>query len=299
MDGEQKGPMALLKKLRGDRNRGKKRSRLPASARWQCCAGCRSCCASSPARPRTCATTSWPCSTGSRAPTPISPTWCGSWSTLRRWRAPRPCAASSRSQAPVEYPGTGRLSPGDIKGHCRALTSRRCRLKRKKPGAPSACCCMRSYILAGNTGHYDGVIKALESAASRRAGVRERPRHARPAVEQFFIRRRQAGRCAMVSLTGFSLVGGPAYSTTPLRPKTCSPARRALRRGPRDRVPDPGALGRLRPRSDADRGHHHGRHPELDGATGTMVYGGRTENADRRPAVRCDRDAHLLRAAPA
>ena len=71
---------------------------------------------------------------------------------------------------------------------------------------------MRSYVLAGNAAHYDGVIAALE-----RKGLRVLPAFAsgldaRPAVERFFMRNGRACVDAVLSLTGFSLVGGPAYN---------------------------------------------------------------------------------------
>ena len=68
---------------------------------------------------------------------------------------------------------------------------------------------MRSYVLAGDTAHYDAVIRGFE-----RRGLRVIPAFAggldaRPAAERFFAE----GRIdALVSLTGFSLVGGPAYN---------------------------------------------------------------------------------------
>ena len=44
---------------------------------------------------------------------------------------------------------------------------------------PSVCCCMRSYVLAGNAGHYDGVIAALEAKrAARHSRLRQRARPA-------------------------------------------------------------------------------------------------------------------------
>ena len=71
---------------------------------------------------------------------------------------------------------------------------------------------MRSYLLAGNTRHYDGVITALEAR-----GLRVLPAFAsgldnRPAVERFFMHEGRPAIDALVSLTGFSLVGGPAYN---------------------------------------------------------------------------------------
>jgi magnesium chelatase subunit H len=71
---------------------------------------------------------------------------------------------------------------------------------------------LRSYLLAGNTAHYDGVIAALEVQGLQVVPVFAAGLDARPAIERFFIR---DGRCnidALVSLTGFSLVGGPAYN---------------------------------------------------------------------------------------
>jgi len=73
---------------------------------------------------------------------------------------------------------------------------------------------MRSYLLSRDTAHYDGVIAALEAR-----GVRVIPAFAsgldqRPAIEKFFIANGRASVDAVVSLTGFSLVGGPAYNDT-------------------------------------------------------------------------------------
>ena len=82
---------------------------------------------------------------------------------------------------------------------------------------------MRSYVLSGNAAHYDGVIAALEAKglqvipafatrARRPPGGRAptSPRDGAPTVD------------AVVSLTGFSLVGGPAYNDA-RPPRTCWP----------------------------------------------------------------------------
>ena len=71
---------------------------------------------------------------------------------------------------------------------------------------------MRSYVLADNAAHYDGVISALEAR-----GLRVIPAFAagldnRPAIERFFMKDGLSAVDAVVSLTGFSLVGGPAYN---------------------------------------------------------------------------------------
>ncbi|MEL6677411.1 MAG: magnesium chelatase subunit H [Pseudomonadota bacterium] len=71
---------------------------------------------------------------------------------------------------------------------------------------------MRSYVLSGDTAHYDGVIRAFEGR-----GIRVIPAFAggldgRPPIERFFKVDGVASVDACVSLTGFSLVGGPAYN---------------------------------------------------------------------------------------
>ncbi len=71
---------------------------------------------------------------------------------------------------------------------------------------------MRSYVLAGNAGHYDGVISALEARGLRVIPAFATGLDARPAIEKFFLEDGHPTIDAMVSLMGFSLVGGPAYN---------------------------------------------------------------------------------------
>ena len=71
---------------------------------------------------------------------------------------------------------------------------------------------MRSYILAGNTGHYDGVIAALEARGLRVMPAFATGLDARPAIERYFFDGDRPGIDVLVSLMGFSLVGGPAYN---------------------------------------------------------------------------------------
>ncbi len=71
---------------------------------------------------------------------------------------------------------------------------------------------MRSYVLGGNAAHYDGVIAALEAKGLRVIPAFASGLDARPAIEAFFLRNGAPTIDALVSLTGFSLVGGPAYN---------------------------------------------------------------------------------------
>jgi len=71
---------------------------------------------------------------------------------------------------------------------------------------------MRSYVLAGNAAHYDGIIAALEARGLNVVPAFASGLDARPAIERYFIRGGKRMVDAVVSLTGFSLVGGPAYN---------------------------------------------------------------------------------------
>lgn len=71
----------------------------------------------------------------------------------------------------------------------------------------------RSYLLAGNVAHYAAVVRALEDRGMRVVAAFASALDARPAISQFFMD--ASGRAtidALVNLTGFSLVGGPAYN---------------------------------------------------------------------------------------
>ncbi|WP_210317707.1 magnesium chelatase subunit H [Salinarimonas ramus] len=73
--------------------------------------------------------------------------------------------------------------------------------------------CLRSYIVAEDTAHYDGVIRALEAKGLDVVPCFAAGLDARPAMERcFFDANGRPAVDAVVSLTGFSLVGGPAYN---------------------------------------------------------------------------------------
>jgi len=71
---------------------------------------------------------------------------------------------------------------------------------------------LRSYVLADDAGHYDGVIEALEAKGLAVVPTFASGLDARPAIERYFIKDGQPCVDAVVSLSGFSLVGGPAYN---------------------------------------------------------------------------------------
>jgi magnesium chelatase subunit H len=71
---------------------------------------------------------------------------------------------------------------------------------------------LRSYLLSGNAGHYDGVVAAMEAKGLQVIPVFAAGLDSRPAIEKYFIKDGRTTVDAVVSLTGFSLVGGPAYN---------------------------------------------------------------------------------------
>ncbi len=116
---------------------------------------------------------------------------------------------SVAAAAPVEYPEVGLYHPA-AKGRMVDKLSQLPR-SRSEQGTVGLMV-MRSYVLAGNSAHYDGVIAALEAKGLRVIPAFASGLDSRPAIERYFIRDGVPTIDALVSLTGFSLVGGPAYN---------------------------------------------------------------------------------------
>lgn len=178
-----------------------------------------------------------------------------------------------KPEPPQEYPDVGVYHPR-MKGR---LSERSADL----PGHDGASVptvgvlVLRSYLLSGNAGHYDGVIAALESCGMRVIPAFAAGLDARPAIERFFMDGDRVVVDAVVSLTGFSLVGGPAYND----------ARAAEDVLARLDVPylaaHPVEFQTLEQWGGSSRGLLPVENtimvaiPELDGATSPMVFGGR------------------------
>jgi magnesium chelatase subunit H len=177
---------------------------------------------------------------------------------------------------PIEYPELGVYHPrmsGQMAHDVAALPACATRGQAGTVGL----LLLRSYLLAGNTGHYDGVIAALEARGLRVVPAFATGLDARPAVEQFFLRDGQPRVDAVVSLTGFSLVGGPAYNDSraaeDILARLDVPYLAAM----------PLEFQTLEQWQASDRGLLPVEAtmmvaiPELDGATGPMVFGGRSD----------------------
>ena len=202
-------------------------------------------------------------------------------------------AAGVKAKPPAEYPDAGLYHPGIRDKIADSLDT--------LPGGPQAdggtvgVVLLRSYILAGDTGHYDGAIRALESRGLKVVPVFASGLDARPAIERFFLADDGIRIDVLVSLTGFSLVGGPAYNDSaaavgllsaldvpyvaahPVEFQTIE----EWERSPRGHLPVEATLMVAL--------------PELDGATGPMVVGGRTST--RSESGHSDMRVHEERAA--
>jgi magnesium chelatase subunit H len=203
MDGSQSGPLALLKKLRGSRKKasasGAKQlaliRRLPRILRF--IPG-----TSQDLRVYFLAMQYWLAGSEPNIRNLVA------LMITRYARGPREYLRGTLKVAdPVEYPDTGVYHPrmqGAVADNIAAL-----------PAADGSrgtvgLLLMRSYVLAGNTRHYDAVIAALEARGLRVIPAFSSGLDARPAIDRFF--RGEPRIDALVSLTGFSLVGGPAYN---------------------------------------------------------------------------------------
>ncbi len=185
---------------------------------------------------------------------------------------------------PEEYPEVGCYHP-DLPA--RGITEDVARLPAAGKKGRVGVLLGRSYLLAGNTNHYDAVIRALEARGLTVVAAYASGLDARAAITRYFtdpkaqVRGKTVSTIdAMVSLTGFSLVGGPAYndaeaaqavlaaldvpylSLQTLEFQTVSEWER-----------DPRGLNALQATLQVAI-------PELDGATGPLVFGGKGEPND-------------------
>ena len=181
--------------------------------------------------------------------------------------------AIAAAPAPLSYPETGLYHPR-MAGRIGEDPSRLPKVKgaRGRVGL----LLMRSYVLAGNSAHYDGVIAALEARGLDVVPAFASGLDNRPAVEAFFTRGGKASIDALVSLTGFSLVGGPAYNDAAAAERMLADldvpylAGHALE------------FQTIEQWESGDRGLSPVEAtmmvaiPELDGATAPMVFGGRS-----------------------
>ncbi|MEM9551497.1 MAG: magnesium chelatase subunit H [Pseudomonadota bacterium] len=124
---------------------------------------------------------------------------------LNRYAQDTGWRAQPDALAPVDYPDVGLYHP-DLPQ--RIVTDPDVIPGPKTPELTVGLLMLRSYVLSSDTAHYDGVIRTFEAQGMRVLPAFAGGLDGRPAIETYF-----KGRVdALVSLTGFSLVGGPAYN---------------------------------------------------------------------------------------
>ena len=210
-------------------------------------------------------------------------------------------------EAPVEYPEVGVYHPR-IDNRIAADVTALPKPKVKKSTATSGkkrdvsgtvgVLLMRAYALAGNSAHYDAVIHALEARGLRVIPAFASGLDSRPAIEAFFMDGDKPLVDAVVSLTGFSLVGGPAYNDTDaaqaMLAKLDVPYLAVQALEFQSLATWEQSTGGLMPIEATMMVSI----PELDGATGPMVFGGRQNDggqAGDRAAEGSDMQGHAER----
>jgi magnesium chelatase subunit H len=115
----------------------------------------------------------------------------------------------SEAKAPIDYADVALYHPDLLN----RITTDIADLPRPaQPVATVGLLMMRSYVLANDTAHYDAVIRAFEAKGMAVVPAFAGGLDGRPAIAAFFRKNDRTTIDAMVSLTGFSLVGGPAYN---------------------------------------------------------------------------------------
>ncbi|MEL7273758.1 MAG: magnesium chelatase subunit H [Pseudomonadota bacterium] len=210
MDGEQKGPLALLKKLRGGKGKGKETGKTAGERQMRMLKRLPKMLKYIPGTAQDVRNyfltlqyrlSASPENIANMVRLLVNKYADGDHAALR---------GKVQVADPVDYPETGLYHPD--------LSARVTDDFRKLPMLNGArgtvgLLLLRSYILSGDTGHYDGVIRAFN-----RAGFNVIPCFAngldnRPAMDAYLDGSATGQPIdALVSLTGFSLVGGPAYS---------------------------------------------------------------------------------------
>jgi magnesium chelatase subunit H len=201
-----------------------------------------------------------------------------------------------KAEPPATYPEVGVYHPS-LKGFCPGCSKRArcCRMSSSAADLPSpnphpkgtvGLLVLRSYVLAGDSAHYDGVISALEAEGLKVITAFSSGLDSRPAIEKFFMDSKgNATIDAMVSLSGFSLVGGPAYNDS-------NAAEEILAQLDIPYIAaQPVEFQSLESWENSERGLLPVEAtmmvaiPELDGSTGPIVYGGRREQEEGKPPM--------------
>ncbi len=190
-----------------------------------------------------------------------------------------------KAALPIEYPEVGVYHPGmqgQISERIDALPAS------SGENGTIGLVILRSYVLAGDGAHYDGVIQAFEAKGLKVIPAFANGLDARPALNQLFMKGGRPTVDAIVNLTGFSLVGGPAYNDSAAAADVLA----------KFDVPyiaaHPLEFQSFQQWSASDQGLLPLEAtmmisiPELDGGIAPIMFGGRTDGTDA-PCTGCNR----------
>lgn len=120
-----------------------------------------------------------------------------------------------KEQLPVDYPDNGLYHPrmnSSLAGSQRISAKLADLPANKSATGTVGILLLRSYVLANNTKHYDCVIDTLEKRGLNVIPAFASGLDGRPAIDTYFYNAGKRSVDCLISLTGFSLVGGPAYN---------------------------------------------------------------------------------------
>ncbi len=166
-----------------------------------------------------------------------------------------------KAQAPVHYPETGVYHPRMPGRVAESVAKLPLIVADADARGTVGLLVLRSYLLAGNSKHYDGVIAAFEARGLRVIPAFASGLDSRPAIEQFFVQDGRAVVDAVVSLSGLLARRRSSLQRRPRRRGSAGESRRALPRRAPGRVPDRQPMGLVGAGTAAGRKHHHGGDP--------------------------------------
>ncbi|WBH15590.1 magnesium chelatase subunit H [Sphingomonas radiodurans] len=197
----------------------------------------------------------------------------------------RALRGTMKADAPRDYPDVGVYHPALAHRMARTVTELP---RRRDPKGTVGLLMLRSYVLAKDTAHYDGVIAAMEARGLDVIPAFAGGLDGRPAIDELFIKNGVATVDAVVNLTGFSLVGGPAYNDTAAAEAVLSKLDRPYIAAHPVEFQTLQAWGANRQGLLPLESTMMIAIPELDGGTVPMVFGGRSDGS-HTPCTGCER----------
>ncbi len=201
----------------------------------------------------------------------------------------RALRGTMKAEAPRDYPEVGVYHPALPDRIARTATA----LPRRRDAAGTVGLLMlRSYVLAKDAGHYDGVIAAMEARGLNVIPAFAGGLDGRPAIEQLFLKDGAPVVDAVVNLTGFSMVGGPAYNDTAAAEAMLAKLDVPYIAAHPVEFQTLQAWGANRQGLLPLEATMMIAIPELDGGTVPMVFGGRSDGSDT-PCTGCSRQCQF------